>query len=359
MFRFTFRELLMLMAIVALASSSLAAEQELSRVEFAKQMSLVVVGDSPERVRSLLGKPEEVLKQDRDSTLEVFDVAEIWYYGVAGSNRFPTLGRIYFSRSGQLPSGTLTVREVAGRGPVSPSISEIAEGDTRKILSILGRRNELHFRYYDPGQMIAMVNCLQPLGRQRAIALIEEYLRLCPQDHSFVAEKIMLLLRVLFEPLAGDPPLRLGLPEPDEPKLRAIPTFPLLLVDDVPILVVLGFSRFGTPLSVREDLAYFAEKGRFRKAPLVPTSHPWRIVESLERNAERLPIVRTQSDRGRIQVQIVAMFADSVPAIRNLGERDRSLIERADVWKKVCDELEKMEFVWDDATGRYRERVVK
>ena len=113
---------------------------------------------------------------------------------------------------------------------------------------------------------------------------------MCPEEHGRNAEKIMLLLRVLFEvprETGHMPPCQLGAfthAEPEDPKL--VPRFPIFVISDVPLFLVLGYTLEGLPPSARSDLNYFRKHGQFRAKPLSPPNNPLSLLRDLERTAQ-------------------------------------------------------------------------
>jgi len=51
---------------------------------------------------------------------------------------------------------------------------------------------------YNPQKVIRAVNLLQPLGKTKAIAVLQEYLRIVPRNQKVGREGTFLVMRVLF-----------------------------------------------------------------------------------------------------------------------------------------------------------------
>lgn len=130
----------------------------------------------------------------------------------------------------------------------------------------------LDFAAYRPRLVVEAVNALWPLGREAALAALDAQLaRHDPQADA--QDGLLLVLRVLFEvpdPPGYQPALPLGgtvpLPPPDP---RTLPHFPLVLVDDWPLLLVTGFVLAGD-VAVATAVAQFRATGVLRKRPLAP-----------------------------------------------------------------------------------------
>ena len=128
------------------------------------------------------------------------------------------------------------------------------------------------FTRFNPGALIAAVNALFPLGKEGALAAIEQHLasvdRSADPQHG-----LFLVLRVLFDvPAAGfHPPLQIGIPKAAEPPdLKSLPYFPLLVVNDIPLLLVTTFLIGGSTEPVESLVKYYRENGTFRARPLTP-----------------------------------------------------------------------------------------
>lgn len=129
-----------------------------------------------------------------------------------------------------------------------------------------------NFDRYDPGAVIAAVNSLLPLGKEGALAAVEQHL--ASADRSADPQHgLFLVLRVLFDvPAAGHhPPLSIGIPESAEPAdLDFLPHFPLVVVDDIPLLLITTFLIGGSAEPVEAKVKYYRENGVLRARPLTP-----------------------------------------------------------------------------------------
>jgi hypothetical protein len=128
------------------------------------------------------------------------------------------------------------------------------------------------FAHFDPSVLVAAVNALLTLGKDEALATVERHL-VATDRATDPAHGTFLVLRLLFDlPDSGDqPPIRIGVPGVLEPRdTAALPYFPLLVVDDVPLLLVTTFLLGGAAEPVEAHLAYFRAYGVLRSAPLQP-----------------------------------------------------------------------------------------
>jgi hypothetical protein len=123
------------------------------------------------------------------------------------------------------------------------------------------------FDDYDPYELAATVNELRPSGKEGALAAVAEACTRTGGD----AVGLFWVLRVLFDvPDDRHPPVRLGEPTIPPPDGAALPRFPIVLVRDVPLLVVRGYTLGGLPEPVEAHLEYYGEHGTVRPEPLAP-----------------------------------------------------------------------------------------
>ena len=280
-------------------------------------MASVEIGMREEQVLSRVGPPDEVRQGDIDTTERYVDSSEIWYFGTSGPETFPTFGRIYFGK--ERPK---RVCRVFGKGETLVP-DRIDEESAREIISAIGTPILCHAEVYNPHDMIQVVNLLQVLGKDSALALVGEYLRVCPEEHAGGTEKVMLLLRALFVVPANRsmPTCRLGHfvpPPPENPTV--IPRFPIHFVSDVPLLMVHGYQLEGAPGSIDEDIKYFSEKGQLRQSRLNPPDDPWTLFDELKRSGAWTYRPRTSKDEADIFCQLLKLCG------RVLDEKSRDQV---------------------------------
>jgi hypothetical protein len=139
---------------------------------------------------------------------------------------------------------------------------------------ILRQAASADWAHYRPRPVIDAVNALVPLGTAGALAAIETYLagqnlEVDPQEGLF------LVLRILFEVPANpgyQPPMRLGGTSPPPPPApEMLPHFPLVLIDDVPLLMISGYVLGGDVEPVAAHVRHFRATGTVRARPLAPS----------------------------------------------------------------------------------------
>lgn len=164
-----------------------------------------------------------------------------------------------------------------------------AAGDTAHF-DVLDAVGVLDGRDYDPRPVILAVNALQPLGKERGVALLRRYLAARPAADERGA--LFIVLRTLLDPpqdtakpkpadactpsqqavaAAGcwRPP-RLGGPVPPAPAdLRSL-RFPAFILGDVPLSLVSGYVLGGEAEPLVVHLDALAPLATWRAAPLAP-----------------------------------------------------------------------------------------
>jgi hypothetical protein len=375
-----------------------------SRQAFARQMDKVQKGMTRKQVLALLGKPDQVIHTPG------FDGCQTWLYGCAGPDAVPTLGQVCFDAKGKVslpPSGQGT----------PPSATVISEPELRRALCLLDHTPPLRGYEFDPLALIRVVNGLLPLGKEKALAAIEEYPRVLRRDDrprpyhgEDTMEGLFLVLRCLFEgePLPPNglatgkgfsdmvprpsptpqpafwPPLNAGAsspPEPADPTL--VPRFPLVLIDDIPLVLVSGYLSAGcvSPDPFYVHVAYFREWGRLRTRPLRPSDRPWEALSKLEASAQWLYGRRylvgslepgqtkyhqgTDAEEGQRMLQkqllhlVVALYPNVLQMVHSRsidnGKETDSTYEEVDEsrWETVVADLKEHPIRWNAAHNRY------
>ncbi len=128
---------------------------------------------------------------------------------------------------------------------------------------------------FDPARLLRVAEELRLLGRDGALEVLREYARLCrtPALRGLDDQRILLVLRVLFDPPAGEGFRALVIGQPD---LLASPSdpgwarFPIAVRRDVPFLVVQGYELGGEAEPAGVQIDWCADRGVFRATALAP-----------------------------------------------------------------------------------------
>ncbi len=155
-----------------------------------------------------------------------------------------------------------------------------------------------HAGYNDPLHLIRVTNYLQPLGKEKALAIVGEYARI--HDVGVDETWLFLLLRTLFdipkEP-GYMPDLYIGAMRPQPPRDRTrVPRFPIVIVDDVPFSLLHGVTLLGQAGSVTSHVEYFRNHGAIRGGKHCPPRDPYQSFQKLLRSSEWKEMAKDDSD---------------------------------------------------------------
>lgn len=139
---------------------------------------------------------------------------------------------------------------------------------------------------HNPSRVIAAVNALIPLGKDAALLAIQRCAtRQGSPDRTGLG--LFWILRVLFvvtKEQGGYPVPLLGGPSVPPPSDRdLLPQYPIVVVDDVPLLAITGYTLSGFPQPVEQHIDYFRQCGSLRSDLLVPSTSSSRVEEDFER----------------------------------------------------------------------------
>jgi len=347
----------------------------LTRREFLAAMSQVKVGMSEKDVLAILGEPDDIETEKDPSFISYFSAVKIWAYGTNGHRTFPTLGCVLIDKEGKvrcLHGGKeYTALYLYGRDAVLPDPREFPEEELRKLLRLIDQAPSYNPGYrFDPKAIIHIVNTLQPLGKEKALTVIDEYLRVASHLRP-AREGLFLVLRVLFDVPADPgymPRMLVGAlmpPGPENP--RAVPRYPVFLVDDVPLLLDLQILLIGEAEPVETHVKYFREKGRIRARPLTPGKKPLDLydcaVTAIRKYYEDKAL--TSSDKEHpgaglraVKVAIANQLMNLVDSVYRREVDDRGykwcvVRDQDSSWKQIRDEVDRLDIRWNSEQCQY------
>ncbi len=339
------------------------APPDRSRAEFARALARIKENTPQSEVLAMLCQPDDVRTQFDPGGISRVQTKEVWCYGTTGHLCFPTLGCVYIDGSGR-------TQEVIGGQGRPPKSGLFTEDELRNLLRLLDTTPKLEGDSYDPLPVIQIVNTLQSLGREKALAAIGEYLRV---SEPWSDRGSSLVFRVLFD-LPDDIDRTkgwiIGVPEPPGPKNpHQIPRFPIVLVDDVPLMLVEGYtigsylSLKGNPTPVERDLEFFRRNGHFRSKALVPSNDPlgalMHLVESTqwiyadsklaEPGVFSFGDTETNKREKSMLMEQLLRLIDSVYRLPTdaYGDRLPSGASLEPAWKKIVANVSSLKIEWD------------
>lgn len=316
------------------------------RAEFALALGRVTVGMAADEVTALLGAPGDV-RTERDPGGVAQGTLEVWRWGTDRHLGFGTLGTVHLDRERR-------VAHVFGGQGAPPPATIYKERPLRRLLRLIDAVPGFRAPH-DPLRLIQAVAALQPLGKARALAVIDEYLRVSSplDDERGGREGVFLLVRALFDVPQEPghlPRLLLGAPDPGGPNdPRAMPRFPLAIVGDVPFRVVRGYALGGEPTSPEQDLEWFRERGVLRAKPLAPPDRPLDVLGPLldQERPEVLALAGWPDEEGRreLAAQALRLVDTAVRVELPAGPFDEA-------WATARAALD-VPLRWDARTARY------
>lgn len=364
------RSLLVACAIVCLWPSRQArSEQARSddavplRSRFSAALSEISLGATSSEVLRTLGPPDRVRHTDIDTPVRREGVTAIWYYGVHCDSGFPTWGRVYFAGGeGELTRDMSVVAYYGSQKP-SKKLSGLSESQVRHVLGAIGAHIECDAGTFNPRDLIRAVNALQAIGKERALVAIDEFLRVSPEEHAGVSEKVRLILRTLFDipdRSKEEPVAQFGAYRPMPPPGRKLPlSFPIVVIDDIPLLAVQGYSREGPHPPLENELRTFARQGIIRTDLLRPSSDPWHAYEQALQDPNWSSIAGDLQVRAHLAVQIVRLLENERPITAVSPRETGSQFEAAlalvtkDGWRVLRERQRKLRVRWDDLRQQY------
>jgi len=319
------------------------APQARTRQQFVAMMSRVSPEMSRDEVEAILGKPDDIrTKYDPGGA----ETGETWRYGTNGHLTTATLGSVYIDENGK-------VQGVCGAAGAPPPAWMFAEEELRSILRILDETSSYNDGWgYNPRSVIRAVNALQPLGKEKALAAVAEYLRVSPVSFdAHAVDGMFLVLRTLFEipnPPGHMPVMLVGQPSPMGPDdLTKIPRFPIYIQDDIPFLMVSGYSLLGQAEDPRKHLNYFREHGVIRSLPLVPPPDPApstrRALDALSNNG----ISPDGAPEYDMLFNQILWLLDSVYEVEGDSFRDKMFLAASSDREKAVAAVSKLKLRWD------------
>lgn len=163
--------------------------------------------------------------------------------------------------------------------PAAPPIS-------RELLAI-NHTSQWPFKKPNGVALIRAVNALQPLGKERVLKVLEEYVDLTRREgYSFDDEIVFWIIRVLFEPIQpGDripsPAIAVFLDDRKLPDAMKWPLNPMAVQGDVPFMLGRQIGMEGQPEQPSSHIRWAKLHGVIRDQPLAPTADPLAAAEAI------------------------------------------------------------------------------
>lgn len=337
--------------IVRAQSTPPAVSAPIDRTAFARRIARVHSGMSHADVRAILGPPDDTLDRLDPQLTPPHIVTEVWSYGAAHHGDVASLGSVAFTARGTV----FITRGGEGR-PLAPA--SVSEARLRELFALLAALPGLRGDDYDPRPVIRAVNALQPLGAANALDVIAEYLRIAPTWTEAGTEGVFFVLRALFVPNGGapHPVMHVGAPTTTPPATGA-PAFPLVIVDDIPLLVNAGYMLGGFPEQPESHLAFYRTSAAIRSAPLRPNDHPLATFDRLEHSSLGAALFGTRNDGASMMLmeQLSKLVAGTYepPFVQGVSHLPWPPADAHATWRAMVTAYDALGAHWDPVAGEY------
>jgi hypothetical protein len=137
---------------------------------------------------------------------------------------------------------------------------------------------------------------------------------------------------------------------PQDPK--RIPRFPVILLDDIPFLMVTGYSLQGSAEPVEMHVEYFRKNGKLRLKMLRPSDSPMRVFRQFQ-NSFLWAYGDTRRSRSRGETIIMTQLLRLVRTVyhRETDFEGTTLIAREGLvgqWDEIVDAVAQLNCRWDN-----------
>ena len=347
----------------------------MTRAEFARAMAKVKEGMDQVMVLGLLGEPDDVRTQHDPGGIGGPETKEIWCYGTDGHLTFPTLGRVTINVDGR-------VRSFSGAGGTPPDPELFEEGELRRLLGIIDTVPRWEGPNCDPLRVIKITNALQAVGKEKALAATEEYLRVA-SGYAWHSSGLVFVLRALFDVPPGAVEEAMRRPEPPEhwtvesrreyyhlilaiPLIRHLrapekyrqqsPRYPIVIQDDIPLHLHPFYIGTGSD-DMGDYIQFFREHGTFHDRPLRPTDEPLAVLDRLMTSPEWVFVDDHAAGAARAREYVMNQLLRLVDTVYHvppnrcgwrLGSED---VEAR--WAEIRAEFDQLDVRWDPERNMY------
>jgi hypothetical protein len=215
---------------------------------------------------------------------------------------------------------------------------------------------------FDPGTHIRAINLLRAEDKSHVLTGLREYCSRNASDAlwSSKSTKVFLLLRLLFIPTdtgTNFPPVQVGKPmDTETPPMDDFPLYPLVLMEDVPLLIVSGYFTGGLMEQPSSHLDFCERHCELRSTALRPPDNPLPLVDSLMNSQKWYRKEGKENDHAMLGAQLLRLVR-AVYAIPGIDEqRFSSFLEAAEIWS-VCEKtFLHLDARWDEQLSTYKFR---
>lgn len=335
-------KIIMTVLSLCLLGEAKSVAQTEDGTRFLTSLAQLAEGDSRVRTIEVLGFPTAIQSKSelihrRDALwLDALGIDEVLCYGECAPGYPPTLGQVFMSRG--------AVAMIVGIRSSGWSATSIDKSELSRLLRLLDDLPAVDGFEFDPSRIIRAVNALHSLGEESARSVIQEYFRITPRCDFKSRESVYLMLRVLYDPPNESkcfPVLALGSPHPYFESKESIQRFPLVIANDIPLLVIDGYSRYGLLPDADEVLQWYAEHCEMRKRPLAPQFDAVHMLMKVEN--ECISLLENKGHAERMRGIVIRQMAIAVKQDRIVSRRWSS----ADNWRAIAATMPKETIEWN------------
>ena len=228
-------------------------------------------------------------------------------------------------------------------------------------LELINRASGWPFANPDGVTLVQAANALQRLGKVRALATLEQYVKLTSEEGYFESrdrnEIVFWIIHLLFEPIRTNerippPAIAVFLVDRESPQAANWPHDPLAIIGDVPFMVGIQIGMGGMPEPPEDRIAWARRYGVLRDQPLQPSVNPILAAHTLleSRQFQLLVEYHRRTATSAIRSQALAM-APSVLQPFPAQEHDEPLTDRQ--WAELVAAAQHRAIHWDNEQERF------
>ena len=210
---------------------------------------------------------------------------------------------------------------------------------------------------FDPLTYISAVNSLYDKDKDDIISALKQYNSLDRRQMAPDSTKIFFLLRLLFVPADSKimfPNIGFGKPlDENNPPTKDYPLYPLVVVQDVPLLIVSGFFLAGVPENPIKHIEFCNVNCNLRSEPLCPPDNPLSLAEILM-SSVRWYRKELEHDKGMLRAQLLRLIRKvyAEPDMDEITFYTRLIPDSS--WEKYKIAFDSLNPVWDKKENNYR-----
>ena len=235
--------------------------------------------------------------------------------------------------------------------PVIPATVQMldipAAAELSHELDLINRASGWPFSNPNGVSLVRAVNALQRLGKQQALAILEEYVKLTSVSGYHDEHQIVFwIIRVLFEPIRLDERIPSPMIAVHLEKSPNWPLNPIAIVDDIPFMIGHPIGMGGMPEPPAAHIEWARRHGVIRDQPLKPTASPVlaaRVILGSQAFLQLDSFSRNQATR-LLRLQAVSMVEGALPP--DLTRHDDGTVERRQ-WRALIQDAQTRPIRWD------------